>query len=77
MMSQTYLRPAEAAEYLTKHYKFGSAKTLAKHRTIGGGPLYQKIGERVVLYTQQALDEWARSKISVPVSSTSELEVAK
>ncbi|CAJ0872967.1 hypothetical protein AMST5_02466 [freshwater sediment metagenome] len=72
MPDDAKMRPDRAAEYLQTVFGFGSAKTLAKHRRLGGGPAFSKAGANIVLYTKGALDSWARSKISAPVSSTSE-----
>lgn len=59
-----YLRTPEAARFLGL-----SPRTLEKHRTYGTGPLYQKLGGRVV-YTLEALKLWAdtgtRSSTSDP-----------
>lgn len=58
------LRTPEAARYLGL-----SGRTLEKHRTYGTGPLYRKLGGRVV-YTIVDLDAWAnrgkRSSTSDP-----------
>lgn len=47
------LRQAEAAEWLGL-----SARTLEKHRCCGTGPVYRKIGGRVV-YAMEDLQAWA------------------
>jgi hypothetical protein len=70
-----FLRRKEAAEYLQQNYGFCSEKSLAKLASVGGGPLYRKAG-KFPLYTASDLDDWARSKFSTPVRSTSEYEVA-
>jgi hypothetical protein len=57
---------------LRETYGFGATATLAKLAVVGGGPPFSKAG-RQVLYEQSALDEWALSRISAPVRSTSEL----
>lgn len=54
-----------ATVYLTceeagKHLKL-SPRTLEKMRTIGGGPLFRKLGRRV-MYSIADLDEWADSR---------------
>ena len=60
------------ADYLRQHWGIPrSEKTLAKLACIGGGPLYRLFG-RIPLYTTAYLDEYAESKISRPVRSTSE-----
>ena len=48
-----YLRTAEAARYLSL-----SPRTLEKHRIYGTGPVYRKIGARVV-YAVADLNAWA------------------
>lgn len=48
-----FLRTPEAARQLGL-----SGRTLEKHRTYGTGPLYRKIGGRVV-YALQDLQAWA------------------
>ena len=48
-----FLRTVEAATYLGL-----SARTLEKHRTYGTGPIYRKLGNRVV-YAIEELEAWA------------------
>ncbi len=48
-----FLRTSEAGAYLGL-----SARTLEKHRTYGTGPVYRKLGNRVV-YAIEELDAWA------------------
>ena len=64
------MRRKTAADYLTKKYGFGAARTLAKAAVTGEGPEFHKAG-RVVLYTVEALDEWALAKIGTARRSTS------
>jgi hypothetical protein len=52
-MPPRYLRTAEAARHLGL-----SGRTLEKHRCYGTGPLYRKIGGRVV-YAVSDLQAWA------------------
>jgi hypothetical protein len=66
-----YLRRREAAAYLTSKYGFGAERSLAKGGVTGDTPEFYKAG-RIVLYTREALDAWALSKIRGPVRSTSE-----
>src|SRR5262245_29364863 len=67
------LRRSEAARYVTDSFGIPlSPKTLAKVAVIGGGPEFRKVG-RVPLYEVEALDEWVRSRLSRPVTSTSQL----
>ena len=51
-----YLTAAEAAAYLRI-----SPRTLEKHRIVGGGPRYRKVG-RMVRYTIKDLDAWTESR---------------
>jgi len=67
-----YLRRDKAAEYLQKNWGFGAVDTLASLATRGGGPRFRKLG-RFPVYTVSDLDDWAKSRLSRPVSSTSEL----
>lgn len=67
-----YLRRPQAAEYLQHRYGAYTAATLAKMACRGGGPKFRRMG-RFPYYTRFDLDEWARSRMSRPVSSTSEL----
>ena len=70
------MNPAEAAAYLfARHAIRRTVGTLAKLRTIGGGPLFRKAG-RSVLYDPEHLDVWAAKIKSAPVASTSELRAA-
>jgi predicted DNA-binding transcriptional regulator AlpA len=62
-VSQEYLKPKEAAAYLTS-----SASTLAKRRLYGGGPKWSRIGT-AIRYRKTDLDEWMSQHV---VSSTSE-----
>jgi predicted DNA-binding transcriptional regulator AlpA len=48
-----YLRTPDAALHLGL-----SARTLEKHRCFGTGPVYRKLGGRIV-YALADLDEWA------------------
>ena len=48
-----FLRTPEAGRYLGL-----SGRTLEKHRTYGTGPVYRKLGGRVV-YDMEDLAEWA------------------
>lgn len=65
-------RRREAGEYLLAKYGFGAAATLAKMAVQGNGPAFMKAG-RIPLYEERSLDEWAQSRISGPIRSTSEI----
>jgi hypothetical protein len=66
-----FFRRKEAATYLCAKYGFGAARTLAKGAVTGDTPAYQKAG-KIVLYTREALDAWAMSKIGPLRRSTSD-----
>lgn len=66
------LKTPSASNYLAKKGVKRSPNTLAKLRTIGGGPPFMKFGEEVY-YSPSALDIWVEERLSKPVSSTSEL----
>jgi hypothetical protein len=68
-----YLNRPAASEYLQSRYGLRCSKqTLAKYATVGGGPEYIPAGSRQILYTQQALDNWAAARMGKPRRSTSE-----
>lgn len=50
-------------------------KSLATRASRGGGPPYRRFGARVLYRWGDALD-WARSRLSAPVRSTSEADAA-
>lgn len=52
---ERFLRTPEAARFLGL-----SDRTLEKHRVFGTGPMYQKLGGRVV-YKMEDLTAWAKS----------------
>ncbi len=68
-----FLRRKQAGNYLIGKYGFGSYRTLAKMVVTGGGPEFHKAG-RAVLYTADALDRWAQSKIGVARRSSSDVD---
>ncbi len=68
-----YLTKKQASEYLTNGLGLPiSEKTLSKYITIGGGPTFRKFGRRVV-YTVDDLTNWVQSKLSEPVTNSSQL----
>ena len=71
-MNDSFLRRRDAAEYLLEKYGFGAERTLAKGAVTGDTPEYRKAG-RIVLYTREALDRWALSKIGAPRASSSDV----
>ena len=65
-------RRKQASEYIERAYNAPcKPNTLAKMAVTGGGPEFQLFG-RFPLYSKEALDNWAKSRLSGPVSSTSE-----
>jgi hypothetical protein len=66
------LRRNEASVYLKEEHQIDrSPNTLAKLAVIGGGPAMVYVG-RFPTYTPDALDDYARSIISMPVRNTAE-----
>ncbi|RAZ90148.1 hypothetical protein DPM33_15075 [Mesorhizobium hawassense] len=64
------LRRSEVPEYMLRKHGIPVAQsTLNKLASIGGGPEMQYAG-RIPLYTPEALDAWAESRLSKPVTST-------
>jgi hypothetical protein len=71
------LRRSEASAYVREHWAFPcSTAWLAKLAVVGGGPTFRRAG-RFPIYATADLDDWARSRISAPVRSTSELDAVK
>lgn len=71
--STRYRKRADAAQYLREHWGFScTANSLAKLASQGGGPIYRRAGGKFAVYATECLDEWAESKLSEPVRSTSE-----
>jgi hypothetical protein len=72
MQPAQFLRRRAAAEYLKARFGFGSERTLAKLACTGGGPIFRKASESIVLYALEDLDAWALAQIGSPRRSTSE-----
>jgi hypothetical protein len=70
------LRRQPTAEALTAAGYQTSPKTLATLATRGGGPRFRKFGRYPVYRWGDAL-QWAKSRLSPPVTSTSELDAAR
>jgi hypothetical protein len=70
MALETFLRRKDAAKFLREKIGYGSESMLAKGAVTGNGPRYRK-ANRVVLYLKEDLEEWARSQIGAPRTSTS------
>jgi len=63
----------EASQYLLNKYGISrTPRTLAKLATVGGGPIFRKVRQRVI-YDPSALDMFAADITSAPVRTTSEL----
>jgi hypothetical protein len=71
----TLLRRAEAARALQEAGYPVAEATLATKASRGGGPPFSRFG-RIPIYTWGPTLEWARSRLSEPVSSTAEAERA-
>jgi hypothetical protein len=65
------LRTAEAGRFLSL-----SGRTLEKHRTYGPGPVYRKIGGRVV-YAMSDLQAWADRAAQVSTETRSQVLPAR
>jgi hypothetical protein len=66
---------ATTAEKLTAAGFPVAKKTLETLATRGGGPLFQKFGNKPLYRWRDALD-WANGRLSKPIRTTSELEAA-
>lgn len=75
MQNRKFMRAKDAGVYLKETFGFCSEKALNKLACVGGGPEFHKAGA-ARLYTQEALDAWALSKIGKPQRSTSDVEAA-
>jgi hypothetical protein len=71
----TYLSRRAVAAALTDSGFPVAATSLATYATRGGGPAFQKFGKKPLYRWADAL-EWAQSRLSKPVHSTSELHAA-
>lgn len=70
-MSKVKLTRREASQFLKERGYPVAWTTLQKLACIGGGPEYQRFGNRT-LYTPERLIDWAEAKLSAPRHSTSE-----
>lgn len=70
-----FLRRREAAKYLSSKYGCCTERTLAKLASVGGGPLFRKVG-RLVFYARPDLDNWMLERMSAPMRSTSDCRSA-
>jgi len=70
------LTRAQAAAALTESGFPTSPATLATKATRGGGPTFRRFGRRPLYRWGDAL-EWARSRLSKPVTCTAEATAAR
>jgi hypothetical protein len=68
-----YLGRQQLSDALTERGFRTAKSTLDTWATRGGGPPFQKFGHRA-LYQWGAALEWAKGRLSNPVTSTSELK---
>lgn len=67
-----YLRRQAAAQYVRERWGLPCQPSwLAKLAVVGGGPIFRRCG-RIPVYEEAVLDAWARSRLSVPMRSTSD-----
>jgi predicted DNA-binding transcriptional regulator AlpA len=58
-----YLRTPEAAQYL------GIAPgTLENKRYSGNGPVFRRLGARIIVYSTEDLDQWAGAQVHLSTS---------
>lgn len=63
MITQSYLRTADAAKYLG----IGQS-TLERKRVDGTGPRFRRLGIKIVTYAVADLDEWASGSVHLSTS---------
>lgn len=71
----TLLDSIAAARWFTDHGVRRTPSTLRRLRCTGGGPRYRLMNKRPY-YTEHDLITWVESRLSAPVRSTSEADVA-
>jgi hypothetical protein len=62
MSDVRYLRAPAAAEFLHENFGHGSVRSLAKLRSLGGGPKFHKIGSKIVATRSQISSSGPRRK---------------
>lgn len=72
MTSMRRVSRKKSAQYLTDHGYEISHNTLQKLACVGGGPEYEKWGNRC-LYLPEKLIEWAESRLK-PCRNTNDLD---
>jgi hypothetical protein len=75
MQPKQYLDRREASQYLMSQGLPCAVPTLAKYASIGGGPVMQKFGRRV-LYRPTDLDAWASARLETRLSTSVVLDDA-
>ena len=71
-MARKRLDRAGAAAYIREEHEVPCTKaTLQKLASVGGGPPYQRFGNRT-FYMLKDLDAWVERKLGAPIESTSE-----
>ena len=75
-MPDRLLSPRQAVDRLRERGVRHTEKTLAKKRSVGGGPVFYRIG-RNIGYAPSDLDAYADRLISAPYSNTAEYQVAR
>jgi hypothetical protein len=64
----------QASQYLRERWNLSYvAHSLALYAVRGTGPEYSKAGPRA-MYTREALDDWAKTKLTGPAKKASELK---
>ena len=68
---QKFLRRKEAAAFVRERFGLPcQPTTLSKLATVGGGPVYRKMG-RIPLYRPSDLAAWAATRVGRPMRSSS------
>ena len=71
-MQTNRLRRRQAAAYVRERHGLACSEIyLEKLASVGGGPLFYRMGRRVE-YDPTHLDDWASSRISGPLSKASD-----
>lgn len=71
-MSEPFLDRDAAAAYVRAKGLPCTKLTLQKLASVGGGPEFHKFGAKHVRYRPSGLDRWIETKLSGPLSSTSQ-----
>jgi hypothetical protein len=71
-MNEIVYDPRAASAFLRERGHRASEQTLAKLRSIGGGPLFQKFG-RHVRYPESALEAWMKARTTALKATSSRM----